>query len=132
MITYVLGENGAFLCDMGTNALLHLHMAMDQDILRLRTQLNEIEAELHRRDEEDNPPDPEPEEDDPYPDDDDDRSMFADPGGTSALRAASKSNPRNLPCPTCGLSNMLTPKDRDLGYQCDRCSDAIEWGMDPY
>lgn len=27
---------------------------------------------------------------------------FADPGGRSALRAATKSNPRNLPCPTCG------------------------------
>ena len=30
---------------------------------------------------------------------DDDRSMFADPGGRSALRRATKSNPRNLPCP---------------------------------
>jgi hypothetical protein len=30
-----------------------------------------------------------------------DRKMqFADPGGKSALRAASKTNPRNLPCPT--------------------------------
>jgi len=33
---------------------------------------------------------------------------FANPGGRSALRAATRSNPRNLPCPTCGRKNMLT------------------------
>ena len=33
--------------------------------------------------------------------------MFADPGGNSALRAASASNPRNLDCPTCGAKNVL-------------------------
>lgn len=53
---------------------------------------------------------------------------FADPGGNSALRAATKNNPRNLPCPTCKRKNMLTPADRDLGYQCDRCADAVERG----
>jgi hypothetical protein len=37
--------------------------------------------------------------------DDDDRSDFADPGGRSALRAATRSNPRNLPCPNCGAEN---------------------------
>ena len=52
--------------------------------------------------------------------------MFADPGGNSALRAASDSNPRNLPCPNCGTPNVLTPADVDLGYQCDRCADAAE------
>ncbi|HEY6009611.1 MAG TPA: hypothetical protein VIU40_14895, partial [Geobacteraceae bacterium] len=36
---------------------------------------------------------------------------FADPGGRSALRAATKDNPRNLPCPTCGKPNRLTPLD---------------------
>jgi len=61
---------------------------------------------------------------------DDDRSDFADPGGRSALRAASKSNPRNLPCPTCGAKNRLTPKDRALGYQCDTCADRAERGCD--
>jgi len=54
--------------------------------------------------------------------------MFADPGGNSALRAASKNNPRNLPCPTCGRENMLTPADRALGYQCDICADEAERG----
>jgi len=54
------------------------------------------------------------------------RSDFADPGGTSALRAATKSNPRNLPCPTCEQPNRLTPKDRALGYQCDQCADRAE------
>jgi len=54
---------------------------------------------------------------------------FADPGGRSALRAATRSNPRNLPCPTCGRKNMLTPADKRRGYQCDRCADADEgWG----
>jgi hypothetical protein len=51
---------------------------------------------------------------------------FADPGGRSALRAATKSNPRNLPCPTCGQPNRLTPADRALGYQCDACADRLE------
>jgi hypothetical protein len=53
---------------------------------------------------------------------------FADPGGGSALRAASKRNPRNLPCPTCGGKNRLTPRDRQLHYQCDRCADQAERG----
>lgn len=53
---------------------------------------------------------------------------FADPGGKSALRAASKSNPRNLPCPTCGGLNLLTPADKANGYQCDACADRAEGG----
>ena len=56
------------------------------------------------------------------------RRQFADPGGRSALRAESASNPRNLPCPTCGEPNRLTPKDRSLGYQCDTCADRDEMG----
>jgi hypothetical protein len=51
---------------------------------------------------------------------------FADPGGRSALRAATKSNPRNLPCPTCGKKNRLTPRDRALHYQCNECADRAE------
>lgn len=58
----------------------------------------------------------------------DGREAFADPGGRSALRAASKANPRNLPCPTCGAKNRLTPADRAKGYQCDRCADRDELG----
>jgi len=61
---------------------------------------------------------------------DDDRMHFADPGGKSALRAASKSNPRNLPCPNCGAKNRLTPADRARGYQCDPCADRAERGYD--
>lgn len=57
---------------------------------------------------------------------------FADPGGTSALRAASTANPRELPCPTCHSPNRLTPKDVALGYQCDSCADRLESGMDGY
>jgi hypothetical protein len=56
--------------------------------------------------------------------------MFADPGGASALRRASKSNPRNLPCPTCGWPNRLTPADVARGYQCDSCANAEERGYD--
>ena len=59
-------------------------------------------------------------------DDGEDRSEFAEPFGTSALRAVSATNPRNLPCPTCGEPNRLTPKDKDLGYQCDSCADRAE------
>lgn len=55
-----------------------------------------------------------------------DRSVFADPGGHSALRAAGPANPRSLPCPNCGTEDALTPKDQALGYQCDRCADAAE------
>jgi hypothetical protein len=53
---------------------------------------------------------------------------FADPGGRSALRAASRSNPRNRPCPSCGRANVLTPADVARGYQCDRCADRDEGG----
>lgn len=68
---------------------------------------------------------------DEYPDEydwDEDRLEFADPGGKSALRASSPTNPRNLPCPTCGAPNRLTPKDKALGYQCDACADRDEMG----
>lgn len=65
------------------------------------------------------------------PDEWDERvEMFADPGGNSALRRASADNPRNLPCPNCGAENVLTPADRARGYQCDRCADAAERGLD--
>jgi len=53
---------------------------------------------------------------------------FADPGGGSALRAETKNNPRNLPCPNCGEKNRLTPADKARGYQCDICADAAERG----
>lgn len=60
---------------------------------------------------------------DPY---DDDRIQFADPGGRSALRAASPDNPRNLSCPSCGEPDRLTPADRARGYQCNACADRDE------
>lgn len=62
--------------------------------------------------------------------DDDYRIDFADPGGRSALRAATRDNPRNLPCPNCGTPNVLTPADRARGYQCDSCADRAERGCD--
>jgi hypothetical protein len=55
-----------------------------------------------------------------------DGSRFANEG--SALRAATPDNPRNLPCPTCGEPDLLTPADVRLDYQCDRCADAAERG----
>jgi hypothetical protein len=66
-----------------------------------------------------------------YPEYDDypiDGVGFADPGNGSALRAATANNPRNLPCPTCGEPNRLTPIDKERGYQCDSCADAAERG----
>lgn len=53
---------------------------------------------------------------------------FAQPG--SALRAATRRNPRDLPCPNCGEPNRLTRIDRQRGYQCDSCADRAERGMD--
>jgi tRNA(Ile2) C34 agmatinyltransferase TiaS len=52
------------------------------------------------------------------------RHEFANEG--SALRASSRRNPRNLPCPTCGEPNRLTPADRSRGYQCDTCAARAE------
>jgi hypothetical protein len=57
---------------------------------------------------------------------------FADPGGDSALHPSSSRNPRNLACPTCKTPNVLTPADRRKGYQCDRCANAAEMGLDGY
>lgn len=54
---------------------------------------------------------------------------FADPGGKSALRATTKGNPRNLPCPDCGTKNVLTPLDKARGYCCNRCADQKEMGF---
>ena len=58
--------------------------------------------------------------------DDTNNTRFARPG--SALRAASRRNPRNRPCPTCKRPDMLTPADEARGYQCDECADRDEWG----
>lgn len=61
---------------------------------------------------------------DDFDDDTLDGPVFASPG--SALRAADEHNPRNLPCPTCGEENRLTPADVRCGYQCDECADHDE------
>ena len=53
---------------------------------------------------------------------------FAGPG--SALRRATRRNPRNRPCPTCGRKNVLTPLDVARHYQCDNCADRAEGGGD--
>lgn len=61
-----------------------------------------------------------------YDEDRADRQEFADFTGRSALRRETAKNPRNLPCPTCKRSDMLTPKDVAEGYQCDACADHDE------
>lgn len=55
---------------------------------------------------------------------------FAEPGSNSALRAATKDNPRNMPCPTCHWPNRLTHIDVAKGYQCNSCANATETGAD--
>ena len=45
-----------------------------------------------------------------------------------AAFAVTKRNPRNLPCPTCGEQNALTPAERKRGYQCDACAERAEGG----
>ena len=57
---------------------------------------------------------------------------FADPGGRSALRAATRGNPRNRSCPNCKRRNVLTPADVARGYQCDSCADRAEMGLDGF
>lgn len=61
---------------------------------------------------------------DPYDDYWGEGPCFANEG--SALRCATKKNPRNLPCPTCGEPNRLTPADVAHHYQCDECADRAE------
>ncbi len=51
---------------------------------------------------------------------------FADPGGRSALRRATRSNPRIYPCPNCHQPNRLTRIDVQRHYQCDECADRAE------
>ena len=53
-------------------------------------------------------------------------TMFARSGTNSALRAATRNNPRVHPCPRCKQPNRLTPADVRQGYQCDACADAEE------
>jgi uncharacterized paraquat-inducible protein A len=53
---------------------------------------------------------------------------FANEG--SALRAATKNNPRNKPCPKCKAKNVLTRLDVQASYVCDRCADKVERGFD--
>lgn len=57
------------------------------------------------------------------------RQGFQRPGENSALRKATKGNPRIYPCPTCKQPNRLTAKDKAKGYQCDSCADAEEGPM---
>jgi hypothetical protein len=78
----------------------------------------------------DNPEDEEPEHDDDPDNELIDGVGFADPGGKSALRAATKDNPRDRPCPNCGKQNVLTRIDVANGYQCDECADRAERGVD--
>jgi hypothetical protein len=54
------------------------------------------------------------------------RRMFKN--STSALRRASRRNPRIYPCPTCKQPNRLTAKDLALHYQCDDCARRDEGG----
>ncbi len=62
------------------------------------------------------------------PDDLIDGVGFASEG--SALRAATRDNPRDQDCPTCGAKNVLTRIDRQRGYQCDGCANRAEMGLD--
>jgi hypothetical protein len=47
----------------------------------------------------------------------------------SALRAATRRNPRSYPCPTCKEENCLTRLDMARHYQCDACADHDEYGF---
>ena len=60
------------------------------------------------------------------------RDRFADPGGDSSLRRATRNDPRNKPCPICKQPNRLTRADVAEGYQCDTCADKAEAGIEGY
>ncbi len=62
-----------------------------------------------------------------YDDNGYDPYVFANEG--SALRAATRANPRDLPCPNCGADNRLTREDVARGYQCDICANDAEMGL---
>lgn len=96
-------------------------------VLRAIARLGATDGEMERLTIEGEIDDPDDEEPD-YESDDADDVEFADPGGQSALRAARPDNPRDLPCPSCGAPNRLTPEDASLGYQCDACANAAERG----
>lgn len=66
----------------------------------------------------------------PYDDEDDliDGVGFSDPGGRSALRAETETNPRIHPCPQCNRKNVLTTLDVSHKYVCDICADRNESG----
>lgn len=68
--------------------------------------------------------------------DDEEREFLIDGVGFaregSALRAETADNPRNLPCPSCGAENVLTPLDVARSYCCDRCADIAEGKAMPY
>jgi predicted RNA-binding Zn-ribbon protein involved in translation (DUF1610 family) len=57
-----------------------------------------------------------------------DGTRFAREG--SSLRAATRSNPRIYPCPTCGEPDRLTSADVARHYQCDDCATRAEGGGD--
>ena len=61
--------------------------------------------------------------------DDDELVECAEPRGRSALRAATRDNPRTLPCPACGAPNRLTPLDRAKGSRCHACAAQAERGF---
>jgi predicted RNA-binding Zn-ribbon protein involved in translation (DUF1610 family) len=58
------------------------------------------------------PPEPPDPYDDDYPID---GVGFADPGGRSALRAATRNNPRDRPCPNCGTRERPDADRRPAG-----------------
>lgn len=51
---------------------------------------------------------------------------FAEPGSGSALRAATRDNPRDRPCPRCEREDVLTREDVARHYVCDHCADIAE------
>jgi hypothetical protein len=104
----------------------------DMSIQLMRAEIAELNLAMDASEEEEEDDDYGPCIDD-YDDDPayaGDGTYFAFPGSNSALRAATPTNPRNLPCPTCEQPNRLTPADRARGYQCDSCADRAERGWE--
>lgn len=105
-------------CDMTAEGEGRLGMPDEDDII------DGDDDEFDNVDDEEDPDYGDPRDYDDY----DDRMDFADPGGNSALRAATPDNPRIHACPTCNHPNRLTAADVARGYHCDSCANAMERG----
>lgn len=47
----------------------------------------------------------------------------------SKINKYNKAHKQRFPCPTCGEEDALSAWEKSKGYQCNKCADAEEFGM---